>query len=155
MNQEWHFILGWSFLTPQKGKACDLDRKGAVPKKQGCYLECLMEFSSQCILGEMWLEFHKRSLVRNRQWLQLSWSSLKMNSSWRPWTWSWIREKKNKTTPSHLDQMSWSGGDDRGLRPGFLLATRSFPFRLTRRTTIHPRKRFMTPTLHSLLLAFS
>lgn len=67
-----------------------------------------------------------------------------------------LNQGKKKKLPSHLDQVSRSGGWRwEGLRPRFLLATRSFLFRLTRWTTIHPRERFMIPLLHSPLFVFS
>lgn len=65
-----------------------------------------------------------------------------------------LNQKKKKTNhPATLTKLADLLGDDGRLRPWFLLATRSFSFRLTRRTTIHPRKRFMTQlcTLYCLL----
>lgn len=64
-----------------------------------------------------------------------------------------VLNQKNTNPAATPTKLADRVGDDGGLRPGFLLATRSFPFRLTRWTTIHPRKRFMTQlcTLYCLL----
>ena len=65
-------------------------------------------------------------------------------------------KQTNKQTKTHggaPTKLADLVSDYSRLRPGFPLATRSFPFWLTRWTTIHPRKRFMTQlcTLYCLL----
>lgn len=63
------------------------------------------------------------------------------------------QENREKYHPASLTKLADQVGEYGRLRPGFLLATRSLPFRLTRWTNIHALKRFMTQlcTLYCLL----
>ena len=158
MNQKWYFILDQGFLMHLKGEACDFERKGVASSPRKKMLIRVFDGTFFPVHPGRNVTWVSLQIIHQKQAMSQVISLMKLEDEFLLEAMDQVlnQGKKKKKLPSHLDQVSRSGGWRwEGLRPWFLLATRSFLFRLTRWTTIHPRERFMIPLLHSPLLAFS